>query len=351
MTVTATVANRERELEQQHQSFVRATVVRTERPTSARAGDVAVIDALGVITGFVGGTCVEASVREFSLNALDTGEPLLLQVRPGDVGRAEREGAVEVHNPCLSGGSIDVFLEPIVPAAHVVIVGDAPVAQSLARIGADLGFDVELVDGESWRPREDDAAVIVASHGRGEEPALELALQSGIPYIGLVASEKRGAAVVASLNVDDELRRLVHTPAGLRLGGTTPAEIALGVLAELVQLRAATAESASGMKNSHSRDDHDAHAHNGSGAPEMAAPEMAAPGMAAPGMAAPEIGVPGMAAPEKAVPGMAIDPVCGMSIIAADPTPHAEHDGTTIWFCSDGCRADFRKDPQRYATA
>jgi xanthine dehydrogenase accessory factor len=315
MTVTATVAGRERELEQQHQSFVRATVVRTQRPTSARAGDVAIIDALGVMTGFVGGACVEASVREFSLNALETGEPLLLQVRPGDVGRTEFEGAVEVHNPCLSGGSIDVFLEPIVPAAHVVVVGDTPVAQSIARIGADLGFDVELVDGESWQPGDNDAAVIVASHGRGEEPALERALRNGTPYVGLIASEKRGGAVVASLNVDDALRQQVRTPAGLRLGGTTPAEIALGVLAELVQVRARAGSSTRPMEHRHLGDEHEGPTDGGNGSIT------------------------------------ATDPVCGMTVLAAEPTPHAEHEGMTIWFCSDACRAAYQKDPERYATA
>jgi xanthine dehydrogenase accessory factor len=315
MAVTAAVANRQREFEHEHQAFVRATVVRTQRPTSARAGDVAVVDALGAMTGFVGGTCVEASVREFSLRVLETGEPILLQVRPGDVGRTEQEGAVEVHNPCLSGGSVDVFLEPVVPAAHVVVVGDGPVAQSLARLGAELGFETELVDGESWQPSEDDAAVIVASHGRGEEPALERALNAGIPYIGLIASEKRGAAVVASLNVEDALRQHVHTPAGLQLGGRTPAEIALGVLAELVQVRASTAVPTPAAEHNHPHDDREGHPHASS-----------------------------------ATPAVAIDPVCGMTVVAAEPTAHVEHDGGTVWFCSDACRATYLKDPKRYAT-
>lgn len=316
MTVTATVASRQRDLEQQRQAYVRATVVRTQRPTSARTGDVAVVDALGVMTGFVGGTCVEASVREFSLRALGTGEPLLLQVRPGDVGRTEKEGAIEVHNPCLSGGSIDVFLEPIVPAARVVVVGDAPVAQSLAMIGADLGFEIELVDGESWQPGELDCAVIVASHGRGEELALQRALEAGIPYIGLVASEKRGAAVVASLNVDDALRHRVHTPAGLRLGGTAPAEIALGVLAELVQVRASTGAQPMGTQEDHPHGD------------SASSASSAADG-----------------------PAMATDPICGMTVVAADPTAHVTHDGITVWFCATSCRATYLKDPKRYATA
>ncbi|MFC4244296.1 XdhC family protein [Gryllotalpicola reticulitermitis] len=301
MTAAPAVTNKERELAGQRQAYVRATVVRTQHPTSARAGDVAVIDALGAMTGFVGGNCVEASVREFSLHALESGEPLLLQVRPGDVGRTELEGAVEVHNPCLSGGSIDVFLEPVLPVAHVVVVGGTPVAQALAKLGADVGFEMELVDGEEWRPGETDAAVIVASHGRGEEPALERALIAGIPYIGLVASAKRGPAVVASLNVPDELRPRVHTPAGLRLGGSAPAEIALGVLAQLVQIRATAGEGAV--------------AESGSG------------------------------------PTTAIDPVCHMTVVAADPTPHADVEGTTVWFCSDGCKSAFVTDPSAYAAA
>jgi xanthine dehydrogenase accessory factor len=302
MTAATAVVDRQRELQEQRQAFVRATVVRTQHPTSARAGDVAVVDALGAMTGFVGGTCVEASVREFSLHALETGEPVLLQVRPGDVGRTESEGAVEVHNPCLSGGSIDVFLEPIVPAAHVVVVGASPVAQALARLGADVGFEMEPADGESWQPSETDAALIVASHGKGEEPALERALRAGVPYIGLVASGKRGAAVVASLDVPDELRQRVHTPAGLRLGGSAPAEIALGVIAQLVQVRASTGE--------------------GTDAPASVASA-----------------------------AIAVDPVCRMTVVAAEPTPHAELDGATVWFCSDGCKSAFLSDPSAYAAA
>lgn len=336
MTVSATVATRQRELEGQRQAFVRATVVRTQRPTSARAGDVAVIDALGAMTGFVGGACVEASVREFGLRALDTGEPVLLQVRPGDVARAEHEGAVEVHNPCLSGGSIDVFLEPVLPAAHVVVAGDAPVAQALARLGTELGYDMELVDGESWHPSGSVAALIVAGHGKGEEPALERALEAGVEYVGLVASAKRGAAVVASLNVDDGLRRRVHTPAGLKLGGTSPAEIALGVLAELVQVRASTGASDAGHPP---LPEHPTLPEPVEGSdPDGGASTGAATGR-------------GSATGATAVPATAIDPVCGMTVIAADPTLHLDHAGARVWFCSGGCRTRFAEEPERYAAA
>ncbi|WP_243695296.1 XdhC family protein [Agromyces protaetiae] len=293
------------------------------------------IDALGAMTGFVGGNCVEASVREFSLRVLESGEPLLLQVRPGDVGRTELEGAVEVHNPCLSGGSIDVFLEPVIPAARLVVVGETPVAQAIGRIGAELGFEVELVDGEAWRPGSTDAAVVIASHGKGEEPALAAALAAGVPYIGLVASDKRGAAVVASLDVDDSLRDRVHTPAGLKLGGRSPGEIALGVLAEIVQIRAtegAWATDDSGpAPHEHQHAEHHGHEHPADhehDAPHEYTGEHEASG-----------------------PATAIDPVCGMTVIAADPTPHTEHDGRTVWFCSGHCKALYLKEPERYAVA
>jgi len=315
MTATNAVAERERELEREQQGYVRATVVRTERPTSARAGDVAVVDALGRITGFVGGTCVESSVREHSLSVLERGEPLLLQVRPGEPRQERLEGAIQVHNPCLSGGSVDVFLEPVVPAPRVVVVGEQPVAQALARLGRELGYRMELTTDPDWEPEEGIAAVVVAAHGKGEEPALEKALRAGVPYVGLVASERRGPAVVASLDVDDELRSRVRTPAGLRLGGDRPEEIALGVLAELVQVRAM-----------------------GGGVFIAPVPE-ADP--------EPHHGHE----PRVSAPATATDPVCGMSVIAAPPTLHVEHGGRTVWFCAEGCRRAFIRDPEAYALA
>jgi len=331
MTATNAVAERERELAAQQQAFVRATVVRTERPTSARAGDTAIVDALGGITGFVGGTCVEAFVREHGLEALERGEPLLLQVRPGEPRQERLEGAVEVHNPCLSGGSVDVFLEPVVPAPLVVVVGEQPVAQALERLGRALGYRMELVLEEGWEPGPDVAAVVVAGHGKGEEPALEKALRAGVPYVGLVASERRGRAVVASLEVEEALRARVRTPAGLRLGGDRPEEIALGVLAELVQVRAmgggvfvaeAGPEPDGEAPAAHRHGAHDGHHdHHGHAAEPVTAPATAA------------------------------DPVCGMSVIAAPPSIHAEHDGRTVWFCSEGCRRAFLQRPEAYAVA
>ena len=284
------------ELASRREPFVRATVVRAQHPTSARAGDVALVRSTGEIHGFVGGNCVEASVREYSLRALSTNEPVLLRVVPGEPSRVNEEGAVEVSNPCLSGGAIDVFLEPEVPAPTVLVVGSTPVAQALAALGGPLGFEMLLTDGSAASPSAADAAVIVASHGKEEEPALERALRAGVDYVALVASEKRGTAVLASLDVDEAQRARVFAPAGIEIGAVTPAEIALSILAQLVSERSRAA------------------------------------------VAEPPIQT-------------AIDPVCGMEVVAIETSLHADLDGTRYYFCSEGCRASFLADPHRYAHA
>ena len=281
-----------------------ATVVRAQRPTSAHAGDTALVLASGEIQGFVGGNCVESSVREYSQQVLASQEPLLLRVVPGEPSRTAGEGAVEVSNPCLSGGAIEIFLQPRIPAPRLVVIGTTPVAQALAALGTGVGLAVELTDGEAAAPRADDAALIVASHGKAEEVALEAALRAGVPYVALVASGTRGAAVLESLDVDETQRARVFTPAGLQLGARTPGEIALSILAQLIQERAKS---------------------------RLAAP---AP------------------VPETAVadaPATAVDPVCGMTVAAAESSLQLEHNGVTVYFCSPGCRAAFRKDPEHYA--
>lgn len=232
--------------------FVGATVVRAQRPTSVRPGQSALVDAQGRIEGFVGGACAESSVRLHALRALETGEPLLLRiVADEEEQETASEGAVTVRNPCLSGGALEIFLEPHLPAPCVFVVGETPVARALMGLGVALDF--AMVGGhERDEPEAGDAAVVVASHGHEEEYVLTAALRAGVPYVGLVASPKRGAAVRAALDVPDELHDQLHTPAGLDIRAQTPAEIALSIFAEIVAesravgVPAAAAEHASG---------------------------------------------------------------------------------------------------------
>jgi xanthine dehydrogenase accessory factor len=228
--------DREHALQAARAPFVQATVVRVQRPTSVRPGDSALVLADGTIEGFVGGVCAEESVRLHALRVLETGEPLLLRLtpEPGDGGEAHEDGAVTAHNPCLSGGGLEIFLQPRLPAPRLAVVGQAPAARALAELGRGMGFEV------ASEPGEDLAALVVASHGRDEEAALAAALRSGVPYVGLVASARRGAAVRAALDVPEALRARLHSPAGLPIGARTPQEIALSILAEIVADRRGT---------------------------------------------------------------------------------------------------------------
>jgi xanthine dehydrogenase accessory factor len=276
--------------------FVLATVVRAQRPTSARPGATAVILSDGTIDGFIGGVCAESSVRLYSLRAMETGEALLLRLVPGNGEDGDStdtiEGAVVQRNPCLSGGSLEIFLEPHLPAARVVVVGGSPIAEAIAQLAQAAGYDSSLADAGDVGDVSDAAAVIVASHGNGEEAVLGAALSAGVPYVALVASPKRGGFVRAELDIPPELSAQLHTPAGLNIGARTPSEIAISILAEMVS-------------EYHSD---------------------------------PAPGRPVAQAPAVAVAAEAIDPVCGMQVAIADATPQLEVAGERVFFCCDGCR-------------
>lgn len=223
-------SDRAASLRTSRQPFVHARVVLAERPTSAKPGDEAIVLADGSIEGFVGGECAEATVVRESLSTLGDGEPVLLRITPTE--EPPQEGKLVVHNPCLSGGTLEIFLEPSLPGPLVQVAGDSPIAVALTALGTPLGYDMVPWTGDV---SPDCAAVVVASHGKDEEKPLVAALEAGVPYVGLVASRTRGDAVVAALPVADDLRAHVRTPAGLDIGAATAEEVALSILAEIVK--------------------------------------------------------------------------------------------------------------------
>lgn len=281
--------------------FVHARVVRAERPTSAKPGDEAVVFADGTLEGFVGGACAESTVRAQSLALLDSGEPLLLRISAEPGTGKPPAGTLAVHNPCLSGGTLEIFLEPVVPAPLLVVAGESPIATALTGLAAALGWEVRAWTGE---PAPEAAAVVVATHGRDEEAVLTGALTAGVSYVGLVASRKRGEAVLAALDVDEAARGRVHVPAGMGIGARTPAEVALSVLAEIVADR-----------------------RQPSGRP----------------VETERVELPG-------TPAAALDPVCGMPVAAADASLHLDLDGTRYFFCGSGCLRAFAAEPAAYRT-
>lgn len=320
------------ELHDRRVPYVKATVVRAHRPASARPGDTAIVLEDGTIEGFVGGVCAEATVRLQALRVLRRGEALLLRISPdvtvrGDVPDVDgvsaltepateavlEEGALTVANPCLSGGELEIFLEPLPPEPRMLVIGQSPIAQALLAIGSTLEYDVRAID-----PEQVDAealaqasALVVASHGRGEESALTKATRAELPYVALVSSPKRGAAVLAELDLTAEQRDSIRTPAGLWLGARTPGEVAVSILAEFIAVLRGVP------------------VHHG-GTPHPAVETVAEP-----------------AQPE---PRTAIDPVCGMTVAVVADTPHLDLGGREYWFCRNACREAFAADPARFAS-
>jgi xanthine dehydrogenase accessory factor len=233
---------RAQELAAQRAPFVLATVVRVQRPASVRPGSVGLVHADGTIEGFIGGHCAQHSVRLHALEAIESGTPLLLRV-VADGEPTREEGAVTAINHCLSGGAIEVFLEPVLPAPRVLVAGDSPIVAALATLGAEVGLDVvaahEIADGVLV-PAADDLALVVAAHGTDEVAILRAGLEAGVPYVGLVASPRRGVTVIEELRsegVSEERLRSLETPAGLDIGARTPAEVALSIVARIVEVR------------------------------------------------------------------------------------------------------------------
>jgi xanthine dehydrogenase accessory factor len=219
--------------------FVVATVVRAQRPTSVRPGDRAVLRADGTVDGFVGGVCAAEAVRRYGLQCLRSGQPLLLRILPGDEPKAvSEEGAVTMANPCLSGGGLEIFLEPHCPPPLLVVVGQTPISAALAELAPAVGYAAQVLPPDGPLP-PGTSAVVVAAGGRDEHPVLRAAVAAGVPYIGLVASKVRGAAVLDALHLSTEQRATIRTPAGLAIGARTPAESALAILAEITATRPA----------------------------------------------------------------------------------------------------------------
>src|SRR6185312_15421749 len=243
--VWAAMSRRAQELAAERVPFVTATVVRAHAPTSIRAGAVALVLADGTIEGFVGGVCTEHSVRAYALRALESGNAGLLRILPfsdqaGVSDHVDDDGTVTVQNPCLSGGAVELFLEPVVPAPAILVAGETPIASAVMRLGAEVGFEMVAVDGDRVDQHGDGIALVVAAHGRDEMHTLRRGLESGLPYVGLVASPKRGTGVLAELRGDgvpDELLARIDVPAGIDIGARAPAEIALSILARIIAMR------------------------------------------------------------------------------------------------------------------
>ena len=315
------------DLHRRHRPFVMATVVWARGPSSGKQGGAAIIEADGTIHGWIGGACAEPAVLREARRVLNDGESRLMYLGPAEeLDGHRRDGVVTVPIACASEGALEVFMEPVLPQPHVVVVGKSPAVQTLVKLLAAMDWRATVVaDGDDAGAFpatagvvasvdeiptigiDDATAVVIATQGHYDEPALEAALATAAPYIGLVASKKRSETVLGYLRdrgfADAELRR-IHTPAGMDLGPVEHREIAVAILAQLVAIRASGG-----------------------------------------------IGGPASEAAFEVAPPTAIDPVCGMTVDVDGARFVSVYGGETFHFCCPACKKTFEDQPAEYVNA
>lgn len=293
------------ELATKGEKFALATVVWRQGPSSGHQGARAIITADGEIHGWIGGACAEPVVIREGQRVIAEGEPqLILLGAPEDFGHVP-DGMVSVPMACQSEGALQLYIEPVLSTPQVLVVGRSPMARTLVDLAAVLGWRAELVDSAAFSGDMSDASsiVIVATQGHDDEETLERAVRARPAFVGLVASRKRGEAVLGHLaerGISQEDLDRVRVPVGLDLGHTSHNEIAVAVLAELVAMKSQGRFTPSTTPDEHSE------------------------------------------------PETAIDLVCGMTVAADDSSRPYHYEETTYYFCAPGCRAAFVKDPERY---
>jgi xanthine dehydrogenase accessory factor len=309
------------ELTRNGQPFALATVVWRQGPSSSKQGSRAIITGDGQLHGWIGGACAEpAVIREAKQVMADGNARLLLLGSPEQFGTAVPDGMTVVPISCQSEGALEVYIEPVLPAPHLAIVGTSPMAHTLAELARTLGWVTDLVSQQEFTAGSADARsmVVIATQGHGDEDMLERAVALSPAYLGLVASRRRAEAVLGYLAergvARDQLDR-VRAPAGLDLGKTTHEEMAVAILAELVQLRASG---------------------DLPGVPVPWAESGTEPGTSR---------TAGLRLAE------ATDPVCGMPVTPDSSGLPFEHDGATYYFCCAGCHRAFEENPDAYIKA
>jgi len=295
------------ELAGRNEDFVLATVVWRQGPSSGQQGSRAIVMASGEVLGWIGGACAEPVLVREALRALDEGQPRLLALGTTDELIDTPEGVTAIAISCQSDGALQVFIEPFVSVPHLIVVGRSPMAQTLSHLARDLGWNVELIEGSEFSTAavSSRSIVVVATQGHGDEEIIEQSVAASPAFLGVVGSRRRGEALRGYLqdrNISQELIDSIRVPVGLDLGRTTHREVAVAVLAELVELRA------SGELG---------------GRLELAATSTTE----------------------------AIDPICGMTVTADETSYPLEIDGATHYFCCSGCRVRFEADAETVSPA
>ncbi|WP_205617531.1 XdhC family protein [Pelomicrobium methylotrophicum] len=304
-------------LQSQGKPFALATVIRCESPTSAKPGAKALVEPDGVIHGWIGGGCAQPAVIKIARRALEEGQPYLIRISPERSVESEN-GIMDFGMTCHSGGTLDIFVDPIIPRPGLLVLGASPAAQALAALAKRVGFQVlvafpgatretfpeadQILDGFDMAAENLPAElfVVVATQGKKDEEALETALGLPAQYVAFIASRRKAEKLKAYLlerGHNPTQVNAIAAPAGIDIGAVTPEEVALSVLAGVVQARRVSA----------------------------------------------------MRSQDKPVTlPLAVDPVCHMTVDIATAEYTHLHQGQTYYFCCKGCREAFAKTPEKY---
>jgi len=318
----AELLQRAADLARREEPFVLAVVVSRRPASSSQPGDMAIITATGDFHGWLGGSCTQPTVVREARQALADGKPRLVVLTP-DPEVERRPGVAVFPMTCHSGGSVEIYLEPILPALRLVVFGVSPTARAVAKLGKAMGYSVAAADAAAepglfpeadqifTDPQDSELRAaasrapcfaVVATMGERDEEAVRAALALAPAYLGVVASARRFAQMRQTLlagGAAAEALDEIRSPAGIAIGAHTPEEIALSVLAEIVSRRRAAMSEEK----------------------------------------------------EEAPAAQAIDPICGMTVEIAGARHTAEHAGRTWYFCCGGCRERFLAAPERFASA
>ena len=302
--------------------FAVAIVVNYEPPVSAKPGDKAIILPDGAVWGWIGGGCVQPLIVREALKAIEQGSPRLVRIAPFESPEPQN-GTVHYSMTCHGGGSLEVYVEPVLPKRKMLIFGRSPAAQSLSKLGKTVGFAVAVVAPEASRENFPDADflgqelgttgirvtsetfIVVATQGEHDQEALELALQTSARYISFIASHAKAQKVIALLSengVPSETLSRIKAPAGLDIRTSVPEEIAVSILAEIIQMQRGD------KLYPASQQGYEPHASS----------------------------------------TVFKDPVCGMDMDAGDSSLSSEYEGGLFYFCCSGCKQMFDRNPEKY---
>lgn len=312
------------ELVAQGEAFAVATVVRCQAPSSGKPGDKAIIRGNEIVWGWIGGGCAQPVVVKEAVKAMAEGRARLVRISPSAGGE---EGVVDYTMTCHSGGSLDIHIEPVLPQPYVLILGRSPVAQTLARLARTIGYAVSVVAEEAGGDYGDarlvaapgfdlgnagvapQTFVVVSTQGEGDEEALEQALKSNADYVAFVASKTKAQKVFEYLRgrgIEQPRLDQVRAPAGLNIAAASPEEIAVSILAEIIQARGSSRQGATQAKAAQ--------------------------------------GLPILSNEAK-------DPVCGMMVDVTKAKHRSQYQGKAWYFCCAGCKETFEKQPEKYVAA